>query len=346
MSESTGKHGVDESAAAPKSLASMEADDVRLYIDKRLAGVDKNSASRFAATITAETVQLQVILLGYEDDRLFFGHFGQQLSAAFKDIIAIADLERAIPNPFGTGIPSALSLRGESKLWAKQEYLATDLVSAYPFAISRPSMNKPLSRDPFPAAHEEWLAERGLGGVHVDRATTRYTPHQSPTSTTRYTTDPQTGSTSVDGVDTDGYSNDGYDQDGFDNDPDATMTSIGTHVLRATTKYTPHQSQRSTTRYTTDPQTGSTSVDGIDNDGYSNDGYDQDGFDNDPDAGMTNAGMHILKATTKYTPHQSQKSTTRYTTDPQTGSTSVDGIDNDGYSNDGCDQDGFDNDPE
>lgn len=335
---------------------SGEGEDLRASVEKflidRIQLIEKETTKPLGLSEESfpnEVVQINAILLSGGAEIIRIGHLNELFEVNVSDIVSICDAPQPLPNPFGQGVPVAISIIAESRVISRRAFLAKDLIAGLPFVLSRPSLNKPLSRNPFPPEHDAWLAERGIAeGVAPQRATQKYTNHQSPNSTTRRTTDPNTGSTSVDGVDTDGYTSDGYDPDGFDNDPDNISEGVNYSVSpqRATQKYTPHQSAQKTTRYTTDPKTGSTAVDGYDTDGYSNDGYDPDGFDNDPDNIVEVSENFVTpqRATQKYTPHQCAQKTTRYTKDPKTGSTAVDGYDTDGYTNDGYDRDGFDND--
>ncbi len=310
------------------------------FLDERLQLAQKSAGEA--------SVRLQVIVIARGDDRLIFGHLDQRFSVALADVISISDAVTGIANPFNEGFPANLTVSEDAVVHQIKIIRAKDLLSEWPFVISRPSMSQPFTRDPYPAEHDEWLRSRGVEVMSAspERATTSYTSKSTRRDTTRYTTDPNNGSTRVDGIDNDGYVNDGYDPDGYDNDPDKAGVVASSMPLRATTRYTASQSRRDTTRYTQNPDDGSTSVDGIDNDGYYNDDHDPDGYDNDPDLHSHTEKTEPVRATTRYTASQSRRDTTRYTNNPNDGSTSVDGIDNDGYYNDDNNPDGYDNDPD
>ena len=228
------------------------------------------------------SVQLEVIIIAKGDERLVFGHLNERFYVALKDVIDISDTLNGIANPLNEGFPASLTLSEDTVVHQIKMMHAKDLLSEWPFVISRPSMTQPFTRDPYPAEHDEWLRQRGVQplGASPERATTRYTSKQTRRDTTRYTTNPNDGSTSVDGFNNDGYVNDGYDPDGYDNDPDNVLNVTPSTSHQSSTRYTASQSRRDTTRYTTDPNNGSTRVDSIDNDGYYNDDSTPDVYDN------------------------------------------------------------------
>lgn len=213
----------------------------------------------------ASSVVLNGIIVGLGDtpDDVSFSHLGVLFQVRKNDVVQVEESSASIPNPFGNGVPCALTVSGDAVLVRTAKILARDLANSLPFVVARPSHIQPFSDADYQAqAREmEWLESRGLAvptaaefqASGADPAATTYTGTQSSQVTATRTNTQSSGMSDDSAVDDTPSDSMGRD----DANPDDISTQqVAGAVTPVATTYTGTQSSQVTATRTNTQSAG------------------------------------------------------------------------------------------